>query len=132
LTDYAAEVVTLINRERSEGGLEPLTPEPRLMAAAEAHTRDMAEGNFFSHVGSDGSEVAERLEAQGYDWRAYAENLGCGYASPADLVEGWLESPPHRENLFHPVADELGVGFVHDPGSRCGYYWTAVFAAEAD
>jgi uncharacterized protein YkwD len=89
----------------------------------------MAEKDFFDHVGSDGSKPGDRILRQGYRWTFYAENIGCGYPSPEEMVAGWMGSRGHRENLLNPQAEHVGVGVVRGVGTSCEIYWTALFAA---
>ncbi len=99
------------------------------MAAAKGHSLDMAQHNFFAHEGSDGSSVGDRLTRQGYLWNFYAEDLACGYNSSSAAVQGWMDSPAHRDNLLAEKARQIGVGYVGDQGGDCHTYWTADFAA---
>ncbi len=126
--ELEAEVIVLINRVRAERGLSALVVEDRLMAAAQAHSQDMATHGLFSHTGSDGATPADRLARQGYDWSLYAENLGCGYTSPADLVQGWMDSSGHCDNMLLAGATHVGVSLVYHQDKTCTYYWTALFA----
>ncbi len=124
------QVIDLVNQFRLQNDLAALTVDSRLMAAAEAHSLDMAQHNFFAHEGSDGSTVGDRLTRQGYGWSFYAENLACGYDSPGAAVQGWLASPAHRTNLLAAEAHQIGVGYAPGAqGSNCRTYWTADFAA---
>ena len=127
--DSETQAIQLINQEREKHGLPALVPDGRLIAAAEAHSQDMAVHNFFSHTGPDGSTPGDRLTRQGYHWTFFAENLGCGYPTAAEVVQGWLTSPEHQANLLASEAQAIGVGFVHRPGTDCRDYWTADFAA---
>lgn len=130
--DFEARVRQLINQERTSRDLSELSADQRLQAAAEAHSRYMAENQVLSHTGVDDSSPGERITAQNYDWIFYAENVACGYFTPQDLVDGWMQSEGHRENMLHPEAQEIGVGLVFDPQTECVYYWTAEFAAPTE
>ncbi len=123
------QVIDLINQIRRQNNLPALTIDARLMAPAESHSQDMAQHNLFAHEGSDSSSVGERLTGQGYDWNFYAEDLACGYDSPSAVVQGWLASPAHRDNLLAANARQIGVGYVGDQGGDCHPHWTADFAA---
>ncbi len=130
VSDEEQQVVDLINQIRRQNNLSILTINSRLMTAAEGHTLDMAQHNFFAHEGSDGSTVGDRLTSQGYVWSFYAEDLACGYDSPSAVVQGWMDSPAHRANLLAAEAHQIGVGYAPGAqGSNCHTYWTADFAA---
>jgi uncharacterized protein YkwD len=127
-----AEVVALTNRARLENGCDVmLTSSPLLDRAAQGHSEDMAQRGYFDHISPDGTGPAERLAAVGYHWSRYGENIAAGYTSPAQVVEGWMNSPGHRANILNCEFRELGVGYtdtVTGPGAG-GLLWTQVFAA---
>lgn len=120
----AAEVVALVNQERAKAGCSALTVNPKLTAAALNHSQDMASHNNMSHTGSDGSDPGERITRAGYGWMTYGENVAYGYSSPEQVMEGWMNSPGHRENILNCSFKEIGVGLAQ-PNS----YWTQDFGA---
>ena len=114
-----AEAATfcLLNRRRRERGLPPLVRDRRIDAAARAHSRDMAERRFYAHESPDGTTPLQRMRRAG--WPANrtggAENIawGAGGAStPAEIVEGWMNSPGHRANILDPRLRTVGVGIA--------------------
>lgn len=104
----------------------PLGWSTVLESAAHAHSTDMAARNFFSHVGSDGSEVGQRVHAAGAGWSAAAENIAGGPSSVDEVMAGWLASPGHCANIMGPAFRQVAVACVVQPGSRYGRYWTMV------
>jgi uncharacterized protein YkwD len=121
-----AEVVARTNAERARHGLPPLTPEPMLAAAAQAHSVDMAARRFFDHRNPEGLQVSDRVEAFGYRYATVAENIAAGQPTPAAVVEGWMNSPGHRRNILSADVTQIGIGFA--PSSDIyGCYWTQVF-----
>ncbi|MET9393041.1 CAP domain-containing protein [Streptomyces sp. NPDC006624] len=125
LAGTAAAVTDLTNRERARAGLPPLAADPRLTAAAQAHSADMVARAFYAHTAPDGTRPWDRAAAAGSTRRAIGENIACGQRSPADVVEGWMNSPGHRANILQPGFTHLGVGFAG--GGRAGSYWTQLF-----
>ncbi|WP_263145278.1 CAP domain-containing protein [Pseudomonas sp. RIT-PI-AD] len=107
----------------------PLAWNALLGEAALAHSRDMANGNFFSHRGSDASQPEERALRAGYTWSRLGENIAAGEGSPTGTVDGWLASPAHCANLMNPAFTEMGAAYGVDPRSDAGIYWTQVFGA---
>ena len=128
--ELEAETVAQLNVERQRHGLPVLDVDERIVAASRAHSLDMADGGFFDHSGSDGSQAGERLSDQGYRWRFYAENIACGQRSADELIADWISSPEHRANILSADAEQVGVGVVFREGTHCRFYWAAVFAAE--
>jgi uncharacterized protein YkwD len=107
----------------------PLAWNAPLALAAESHSRVMANGNFFSHKGRDGSTPGDRAELAGYSGRQIGENIAAALDTPRKVVDGWLTSPGHCANLMNPQFRELGAAYAVDPKSDAGIYWTALFGA---
>mgnify|MGYP001252733796 CR=1 FL=1 len=120
----AQQVLDQTNYYRAQNGCGPLVLQPALTTAAQRHSDDMASHNFFSHTGSDGSNFASRLLQAGYYFSQAAENIGAGYATPEDVVEGWMNSPGHRANILNCNLTELGVGYSESSTSQYTRYWT--------
>ncbi|RZU46268.1 uncharacterized protein YkwD [Streptomyces sp. BK022] len=117
-----ARVVELVNAERAKVGCSPVTLNSTLTKAAQDHSADMAAHNTMSHTGSDGSDPGSRITAAGYQWSTYGENVAYGYATPEQVMAGWMNSPGHRENILNCSFKEIGVGLAQ-PGD----YWTQDF-----
>jgi uncharacterized protein YkwD len=125
-------LLQLVNVVRSKGvkcgnnwhpPVPVLTWNSQLEKAAVAHSSDMFNKNYFSHIESDGSTANERIERAGYNWMAYGENIGYGYQSEKEVVDGWLISPGHCANIMSKDFKEMGVG-------RAGNYWTQDFGSK--
>ncbi|MFD9119193.1 CAP domain-containing protein [Streptomyces bottropensis] len=121
----AADVITLTNAERAGAGLPPLSPDPLLAHAAQAHSADMVARAFYAHTAPDGGEPWHRAAAAGSTHRSVGENIACGQRSAAEVVTSWMNSPGHRANILKPGFTHIGVGFVG--GGAAGTYWTQLF-----
>ncbi len=126
LSPLAQQVVDLTNEYRVAAGCALLTVSPQLAAAAAAHSQDMAQNNFASHIGSDGSTPWDRIRRTGYSYGSAAENIAAGYLTARDVVQGWYNSPGHRQNMLNCDLREIGVAYAD--GGSYGRYWTLVFA----
>ncbi len=124
-------VVELTNQERAQFGLPPLTTNTQLAEAAQIHTENMTQQDFFDHTELDDSSISDRVEATGYGFLAWAENIGAGYETPEEIVEGWMNNAGHRANIFDPNLEEIGVGYFfleNDTGNvNFNHYWAQVF-----
>ncbi len=118
------EVVVLINDIRAQRGLAPLTINQSLVAVARRHSRDMATNDFMSHTGSDGSSPWDRMRDAGYQLGRGGENVAAGYSTAAGVVDGWMNSTGHRENMLSPSFCDLGVGYAYNGKSTYRHYWT--------
>lgn len=127
LSRTATEVVDLTNRERARAGLRPLAVDPALGTAAQAYSADMADRAFYSHTSPEGSQPWDRAAAAGSRMRSIGENIACGQRSPAEVVEGWMNSPGHRANILKRDFTHIGIGFAG--GGPAGTYWTQLFGA---
>ena len=107
-----AAVIGSINAIRADQGLPAVTVAAPLQRAAQGHACDNAARGRMDHRSSDGRTMQDRVEAQGYVWRQLAENVAQGQRSAAEVVRGWLQSPPHRKNMMMPRAREAGVGLA--------------------
>lgn len=132
LSAYAQQVVELTNNERARAGCPPLRVNLQLVAAAQGHSEDMAFNDFFSHTGSDGSSPWDRMADAGYQWREAGENIAAGYTSPQSVMNGWMNSEGHRNNILNCSFEEIGVGYIYlqnDIGDvNYRHYWTQLFA----
>ena len=110
--------VCLVNRERTQRGLQPLTVNSILSAASLEHSEDMVRRDYFEHDTPEGRSVAERLRALGYKRGVNAsagENIAYGVAktaTPAAIVNAWMNSPGHREDILRPAFSEIGIGIA--------------------
>ncbi|MBT2422411.1 TerD family protein [Streptomyces sp. ISL-22] len=127
LSRTAAEVVDLTNLERARAGLRPLAVDSALTTAAQTYSADMAARAFYSHTSPERSRPWDRAAAAGSRMRAIGENIACGQRSPAEVVEGWMNSPGHRANILKRDFTHTGIGFAG--GGPAGTYWTQLFGA---
>jgi uncharacterized protein YkwD len=121
----AEATLCLLNGERADQGLAPLAANDRLATAAAAYAQDLVADSYFSHTGRDGSGVLDRIKRTGYlpDDRAWriGENLAWGtgaLATPASIMQAWMNSPGHRENILNARYREIGIGVVAGNPSR--------------
>jgi uncharacterized protein YkwD len=138
------EVLRRINEIRARGRTcgatgpfaagAPLRWSERLAAAAQRQSIEMARLHRMSHRDSRDRGLGERLSEQGYAYAAAAENVAFGYRSVDDVMQAWLESQGHCENLMSDAAVESGLACA-DAGDAGAHgenrYWTLVFGAPA-
>ena len=110
----------LVNRERATRGERPLRLNGKLVRAAQGHSESMAQEGYFAHESPSGSTPLSRMRAARYIYSSklgyeVGENLAWGtlwLASPQAIVEAWMASPEHRENILDPHYQETGLGIV--------------------
>ncbi|MBJ6124118.1 CAP domain-containing protein [Microvirga splendida] len=121
LDQLRQRALELVNRERADRGLEALRLQDGLNEAAQNHAEDMLRRNYYSHTSPEGESVQDRfLDAGGSRWKLTAENIarcqGCPSPPTEDRVEelhqGWMDSPPHRENILRQGLASFGFGIA--------------------
>jgi uncharacterized protein YkwD len=129
LTESEQTVIELTNAERkkAEKKLTALKMNPKLMEAARKHAANMAAQEKMEHE-LDGKNPADRADAAGYKYRSLGENVAFGQETPKKVVEVWMNSPPHRENILGSGYTEIGVGVVK--GKDGHLYWCQVFGRQ--
>ncbi len=112
-------VFELTNKERQARGVAPLIKDEELRQLARAYSNDMLVRRFFDHTNPDGVPFEERITDQ-YNHRVFLIGENIWYSSgyhysrvqqlAREIVDDWMNSPGHRENLLRPAFTHLGVG----------------------
>jgi uncharacterized protein YkwD len=113
-----------VNDFRREQHLIPLERRPELDRVARGHSEDMARRGFFAHESPEGRTWVERLQLAGVTGFTMAgENVGqTNRAEPnREILEGWKQSPAHRQNLMSRPMNATGVGIARAPDGRLLY-----------
>ncbi len=133
LTDDEKAIVELTNKERANKDLPPLKPNPVLTKVARGHSANMAKAKQVDHILADGKTPGTRAKDGGYRFEVCGENVGWGAWTAkqkwtvTDMMDWWMKSKDHRENILHKEFTEIGVGIqIGDDGKR---YFTQLFAA---
>ncbi len=137
ISELEQEVHRRINTERTNNGLSPLNWDSKIVKIARDHSEDMVTRNFYSHDNPDGEDPTGRGNRQGYpctkDYGSYytyglAENIaitpiysnvvGCGSTTSLNslaecIVDGWMTSPGHRENILTGTYTKTGIGIAY-------------------
>ena len=113
-----------LNAVRTDRGVSALRLNGKLAAAAEQHSREMADDGYFQHDSFDGTSFSDRI-AKWYPFANYrswlvGENLLWSSPSvePSGAVAMWMRSPAHRANILNPRWREIGIGVVYSTSAR--------------
>jgi len=109
-TVLPATVIDLTNQERSELNATPLQRNATLDAAATLKAKDMAQNEYFSHFSPTGVSPWYWFDEAGYVYAHAGENLAIHFTDSTEVVEAWMKSPTHRENIVNGTYTEIGVG----------------------
>lgn len=126
--DTERDMVERSNAFRREQGLPALVPQRALTSAAREFAAYMARTDRYGHE-ADGRTPAQRSQAQGYDHCMVAENIAMQYSSRGfsgpelarGFVQGWIDSPGHRENLQSATATDIGLAIARSPATGRWY-----------
>jgi uncharacterized protein YkwD len=128
-------LVTL-NDYRAQNGLGPLSACSSLNSAAQLHSEDMRDNNYFSHTGLNGSSPWDRSCLAGYllgcgPQTAMGENLAAGNSTATATFGQWKNSPGHNANMLGSSFVVIGIGRATGGGTY-GTYWTTVFGGATE
>jgi uncharacterized protein YkwD len=136
LTDgrWRLDMLGRLNIIRGDHNLGMLRIDERLNKAAQLHSDDMADRDFFDHQNPEGARMTDRADAFGYHWRLLMENIAAGQTSPAAAVSGWMHSTDHRAAILNAKGRDAGMGhsFRQDDGGNVTmrHYWTLLIGRE--
>jgi uncharacterized protein YkwD len=120
----------LVNYARRRRGLTALREAAAVSSWAASKAADIARCHHFAH-NACGKPPDGYTRADGFRG-SFGENLYLGpqiYKTPLAAVDGWLNSPGHRENLFRPVWRSQGIALLHTPELR-GQQDVAIWVSE--
>jgi len=110
------------------GSAGSLEISPELRCAARAHSKDMAERDYFNHYSPEGEGPTERFQKAGWSGRRWGENIVAGGGSADGQFDMWMNSPGHCSNIMDPNFTQVGIGY-YSTTSSYGDYTTAGFGA---
>lgn len=103
------QLLELTNRQRAVAGAEPLAADEKLRAAAQAKLADMFRRDYWDHYAPDGTSPWYFVENAGYYYEHAGENLAKNFQTSSGVINGWMQSPGHRQNLLDPRYSEVGM-----------------------
>ncbi|QYR19462.1 LysM peptidoglycan-binding domain-containing protein [Paenibacillus sp. sptzw28] len=119
------EVVRLVNQERANAGLNPLTMNWELSRVAFFKAEDMRDRAYFAHNSPIYGSPFDMIRAFRIGYSAAGENIAAGQASAQDVMNAWMNSPAHRQNILSPNYSQIGIGYCE--GGSMRYYWSQMF-----
>ncbi len=97
------------NAARVQNNEPPLVMNAELSDAARRKAADMFARDYWAHFAPDGTTPWSFIKAAGYDYSYAGENLAKGFTTSQDVVNAWMNSPSHRENLLSPKYKDIGL-----------------------
>ena len=124
------EILRQVNEVRSEARVGGLVRHPSLDQVAQSYAEDMLQRGFYGHFSPEGEDVGDRVHKARFAYRKAGENVASGQPTIDAVMDAWVHSPEHYENLIDPEYQLIGIGFAAGP-TRDGSYrflWVQVFA----
>lgn len=119
---YEKEVVRLVNVQRAKYGLSALTQDSGAQKVARVRAKEIVQS--FSHSRPNGQSCFTAAGELGVSYRTAGENIAYGYATPQQVVDGWMHSEGHRKNILSSSFTKIGVGCCSKGGTL---YWSQFF-----
>ena len=120
---FEKQVLNLVNAERAKEGVAPLSgSNTALNAAASMRAEELTA--LFDHIRPNGRSCFTALDEYGVSYWTAGENIAIGQMSPAQVMNSWMNSTGHRENILNPNFSHIGIGCVSFDGV---YYWVQMF-----
>ncbi len=103
-------LIELTNDVRNKYNLDTLNTNPRLNEAAANKVRAIFSEQYFSHTGKNNEKFSSWIKSAGYDnYVIVGENLAMGYYDQQAMMDAWLDSPKHRDNILSPFFNDIGI-----------------------
>ena len=115
------EIMELINAHRINQGLNPLNDHSTVKAVAYTHTDYMVEVDNVSHDNFFQRKQSLQLNANA---NIVSENVAYGFSSAESVVNAWLNSPSHRENIEGNFTD---FDISAEKNNEGKWYFTNIF-----
>jgi hypothetical protein len=110
---HVEQLLAATNAKRQAAGLSPVTLNGKLSAAAAGKARDMIEKNYWAHNSPTGTTPWEFISGAGYRYTVAGENLAKNFSTSDGVVDAWMASPTHRDNIMKASYKEIGFAVVN-------------------
>lgn len=110
---HVEQLLADTNAKRQEAGLAPLQLNAELSQAAAAKASDMFAKGYWAHQSPDGKSPWDFIVGAGYHYTVAGENLAKNFNDSIGVVNAWMNSPSHRENILKPSYHDIGFAVVN-------------------
>ena len=106
------EIIRLTNIQRTSAGLSEVKLDTKLSAAATQKAADMFARNYWAHISPVGTQPWYFITESGYSYRYAGENLARDFSDAKSVVDAWVASLSHRENLLNSRYQDIGIAII--------------------
>jgi uncharacterized YkwD family protein len=112
-SQFAQQVLDIVNQERKKEGLPALTMNSELSKMAMAKAQDMYNNNYFDHQSPTYGSPFDMMKSFGITYNTAGENIAKGQSSPTEVMNQWMNSPGHRQNIMDKSFTKIGVAYYN-------------------
>lgn len=112
-SDFAAQVVNLVNQERAKAGLKSLKSDTKLTSVAVAKAKDMYNNHYFDHNSPTYGSPFDMMKQFGVSYSYAGENIAQGQQNPQAVMNAWMNSSGHRANILNANYTSIGVAYYN-------------------
>lgn len=112
-SEFAKQVVDLVNQERAKAGLQPLKSDAALTNVAMIKAKDMYNNNYFDHNSPTLGSPFDLMKSEGIQYRTAGENIAKGQRTPQEVMNAWMNSEGHRQNIMNANYTSIGVAYYN-------------------
>ncbi len=106
------EIIRLTNLQREKNGLGPVSEDSRLNTAAQAKAENMFAENYWAHYSPSGKDPWVFINGAGYSFSYAGENLAKSFYTSDEVVNAWMNSKTHKENILNKNYKNIGIAVV--------------------
>lgn len=113
-SQFAKQVLDLVNQERSKAGLGSLSMDDQLSNMAMAKAKDMYDNNYFDHNSPTHGSPFDMMKEYGITYNSAGENIAKGQTTPSQVMKDWMNSPGHKANILNKSYSHIGIAFYNN------------------
>lgn len=122
---YQLQVLDLVNEERLSRDIIPLKLNDQVQQAAQVRANEIV--TVLGHTRPDGRSCFTALDEAGVSRFCAGENIAAGQSTPESVMNSWMNSKSHRDNILDPSYTEMGIGYLRTSSGKYGRYWVQMF-----
>lgn len=126
--EWTNEVIELVNEERKKAGVQPLVQDSALNQLAIIKAQDMIRWEYFDHYSPYYGHPWDMATLFDYEFTRFGENIARNFHHPKDVVEAWMASESHRENILRANYTHIGICVKSD--DKGNNYWVQLFSSK--
>ncbi len=112
------QLLALTNSERNKAGLNNLVLNTALQSAAYNKALSLTNENYFSHTAPSGEKFSSWIQDTHYQYSVVGENLASDFSENQALVDAWMNSSTHRENILNPRWKDTAIAVIKTKDER--------------